>query len=155
MVRSATTPLTVRLAKACAYAAVWYLGVYVKLGVPTFFALVIFAMFTCGTGERWAGDSSAYSVFNGGGERIAGTMTAEQIDAPMRNGGHAPRQENSYESNFVKTALRGWGGGSDHQPLHAAKHAMDEQQLRQRREVAAAAAQARVHENAGSVSMAS
>ena len=106
---SATTPLTVGLAKACAYAAVWYLGVYVELGVPTFLALVIFAAAT--TNHCTPIPPSIFAV----------------------------------------------GGGSDHQPLRAdnAKHATDEQQLRQRHAAAAAAAQARVHGNEGGVSMAS
>ena len=150
MVRSAT-PLHVKLAKAAAYGGVWYAGAYVEMGVPTFIALVIYAMFTCGTGTKWAGDASAYSIFNDG-ENIAGSMTAAQIDAQMRNGGHAPQKAAVYESSFVQSATRGWGGGSEHQPAvaRAGRPASGEdEELRRRREAAAAAAQARAKASSG------
>ena len=151
MVRTSTTPLHVKLAKAAAYGGVWYAGAYVEMGVPTFLALAIYAMFTCGTGTKWAGDASAYSIFNDG-ENIAGSMTAAQIDAQMRNGGHAPQQAAVYESSFVQSALRGWGGGSEHQPAvaRAGRPASGDEELRRRaREGAAAAAQARANGSSG------
>ena len=151
MVRSSTTPLHVKLAKAAAYGGVWYAGAYVEMGVPTFLALAIYAMFTCGTGTKWAGDASAYSIFNDG-ESIAGSMTAAQIDAQMRNGGHAPQPAAVYESSCVQSALRGWGGGSGHQPAvaRAGRRASgDEEPRRRTREAAAAAAQARANGSSG------
>ena len=151
MVRSSATPLHVKLAKAAAYGGVWYAGAYVEMGVPTFIALVIYAMFTCGTGTKWAGDASAYSIFNDG-ENIAGSMTAAQIDAQMRNGGHAPQKAAVYESSFVQSATRGWGGGSEHQPAVARAGRLasgEDEELRRRREAAAAAAQARAKASSG------
>ena len=150
MVHSSTTPLHVKLAKLAVYASVWYAGAYVEMGVPTFLALTIYAMFTCGTGTKWDGDASAYSIFNGG-ENIAGSMTAAQIDAQMRNGGHAPQQAAVYESSFVRSALRGWGGGSEHQPAvaRAGRQGTSDEELRHRRNAAAAAAQARACGSSG------
>ena len=153
MLRSSTTPLHLKLAKAAAYGGVWYAGAYVEMGVPTFLALVIYAMFTCGTGTKWAGDASAYSIFNDG-ENIAGSMTAAQIDAQMRNGGHAPQKAAVYESSFVQSATRGWGGGSEYQPAvaragRAASGEDEELRRRRAREAAAAAAQARAKASSG------
>ena len=145
MVRSSAAPRHAVLTKAAIYAAIWYAGVCVEMGVPVFLGLIIFAMFTCGTSEKWAGDASAYSVFNDG-ERIAGTMTAEQVDAQMRNGGSVPQRAATYESSFLRKATRGWGGGSEQRPLTSPRTgtpAASGEQLRQRREAAAAAAQAR------------
>eukprot|EP00966_Prymnesium_polylepis_P077143 1786983-Prymnesium_polylepis.1 len=91
MVRSSTDMRAARLIyKIVAFVAVWVAAAYVELGTPAFIALLIAAMFTCGTGEKWSSDASAYSVFNDG-ERVAGTLSAEQIDGQMRNGGHAVR----------------------------------------------------------------
>ena len=90
MVRSARAAPLVNLGKAAAFAAAWGLGVYAEFGVPVFIGLLIFAKFTIGTSERWAADSSAYSVFNDG-VSITGTMSAHQIDEQMRNGGHSMR----------------------------------------------------------------
>jgi hypothetical protein len=145
MVRSARTSPRIVALRGAAYAAILYAGVYLEFGVPVFLALVIHAMFTCGTSDRWAGDASAYSVFNDG-ERIAGTMAAEDIDAQMRNGGHAPRKQPAYESSFVQNALRGWGGGvGSSSSKSAAPRAApaSEEELRRRRAAAADAAQAR------------
>jgi hypothetical protein len=106
-------------------------------------------MFTIGTSERWAADSSAYSVFNDG-VSITGTMSAHQIDEQMRNGGHSMRAPSSQpESSFVQKALRGWGGGStfarglgstEDVQVHVQ---VDEAELRRRRAAAADAAQVR------------
>ena len=126
------------------FAVVWCAGAHVEFGVPTFIGLLIFAMFSCGTGEKWSSQASAYSVFNDDGNRIAGTMSAEQIDGQMRNGGHAVRQTNERESTFVQTAVRGWGGG-----IESVKRApptddpLDPAEMRRRRSLAAEAAQVR------------
>ena len=144
MVKSARPPTHVWLVKAAVFATIWAAGVYVEFGVPVFLALVIFAMFTCGTGEKWAGEASAYSVFNDG-QHIAGTMSADQLDAQMRNGGHAPRASPpEYESSFIQNALRGWGGGTEQRPANrGSKQPIAEDELRRRRAAAADAAQAR------------
>ena len=149
MVRSARAAPLVNLGKAAAFAAAWGLGVYAEFGVPVFIGLLIFAMFTIGTSERWAADSSAYSVFNDG-VSITGTMSAHQIDEQMRNGGHSMRAPSSQpESSFVQKALRGWGGGStfarglgstEDVQVHVQ---VDEAELRRRRAAAADAAQVR------------
>ena len=145
MVRSAVTPIHVTVIKAVIFAGIWYVGVCVEMGVPVFLALTIYAMFTCGTGKRWSSEESAYSVFNEGSKSIAGTMTAAQIDAQMRNGGHAPRTQSAYESSFVQSALRGWGGGSEHGKTGAPRAGTpaDDAELLRRRRAAADAAQAR------------
>lgn len=144
MVSSAATPRRAKAFKVALYAAAWYAGCYVEMGVPVFLALAMYALFTFGTGERWAGDASAYSVFNDG-ERITGTMTADQIDAQMRNGGHAPRAAASSESSFVQSALRGWGGGGEHSGAapRRADASVSGEELHRRRAAAADAAQAR------------
>ena len=145
MVRSARAAPLVNLGKAAAFAAAWGLGVYAEFGVPVFIGLLIFAMFTIGTSERWAADSSAYSVFNDG-VSITGTMSAHQIDEQMRNGGHSMRAPSSQpESSFVQKALRGWGGGSTFaRGLGSTEDVqVDEAELRRRRAAAADAAQVR------------
>ena len=140
--------------KAAVYAGIWCAGIYIEMGVPVFMALIIYAMFTCGTGEKWSGETSAYSVFNDGNQ-LAGTMSAEQIDAQMRNGGHAPRKAAEYESNFIQNALRGWGGGSEasRRPTPSASDgAPRDDELRRRRAAAANAAQERFARSTGTVS---
>ena len=101
-------------------------------------------MFTCGTSEKWASQSSAYSVFNGG-EQIAGTLSARQVDEQMRNGGHARRAAAApAESTFMQSALRGWGGGSTTVPAQGGVRAdLSQADLRLRRAVQAEAAEKR------------
>ena len=53
-------------------------------GGPCALLLLIIAPFVFGR-DAWDGETSAYSVFNGG-RRIAGTFTAEQFDAQLRGG---------------------------------------------------------------------
>ena len=145
MVRSARASPLVNLGKAALFAAAWGVGVYAEFGVPVFIGLLIFAMFTIGTSERWAADSSAYSVFNDG-VSITGTMSAHQIDEQMRNGGHSMRAPISQpESSFVQKALRGWGGGSTFaRGLGSTVDVqVDEAELRRRRAASADAAQVR------------
>mmetsp|Transcript_46687 Transcript_46687/g.99582 ORF Transcript_46687/g.99582 Transcript_46687/m.99582 type:complete len:155 (-) Transcript_46687:89-553(-) len=147
MVRAADSAMHVLLAKAAVFAALWFAGVSVSFGTPVFIVLVIVAMFTCGTSQKWRGDASAYSVFNDG-VRIAGTMSADQIDAQMRNGGHAPRVNRPAESAFVQAAVRGWGGGAATAPQKARVRAASaaensEEDIRRRRAAAGAAAEAR------------
>ena len=132
--------------KAVAFGAMWYAGVHVGLGVPAFIGLLIVAMFTCGTGEKWSGQASAYSVFNDG-ERITGTMSAEQLDGQMRNGGHAVQSKKTdFDSSFIQNAMRGWGGGSASASGGHKRCSVDPEndlELRRRRSQVAAAAQAR------------
>lgn len=77
-----------------------------------FIALCIVAMFA-GTRERWQSEKnrSAYSVFNEHVERIAGTLTAAQIDGQLRNGGHTARDE---QGLALRNNAGGhwWGGGA-------------------------------------------
>lgn len=54
------------------------------VGGPCALLLLCIAPFVFGR-EAWQGETSAYSVFNGG-RRIAGTFTAEQFDAQLRGG---------------------------------------------------------------------
>lgn len=133
-----------RFGKAVAFAAAWGAGVYAGFGVPAFIGLLILAM-SVGTSERWASDASAYSVFNDG-TRIAGTLSADQLDEQMRNGGHAKQRAHAApESSFLQNALRGWGGGVESARARnkPSGGAVDEAELRRRRSAAADAAQAR------------
>jgi len=143
MVKSARPSRTRQGVKVAAFFAAWYAGVYVGLGVPVFLGLLIIAMFTCGTSEKWQGEESAYSVFNDG-KRIAGTMTADQIDEQLKHGGQPLQSTPKYESSFVKNAIRGWGGGAEHsRSARPAAGSTEQEELRQRRLAAAGAAQAR------------
>ena len=141
MVRSAESG---RYSKVAAAGIAWYAGIYVGLGTPVFIGLLILAMFTCGTSEKWPSQSSAYSVFNGG-EQIAGTLSARQIDEQMRNGGHARRAAATpAESTFMQSALRGWGGGSTTVPVQGGVRAeVSQADLRLRRAAQAEAAEKR------------
>ena len=62
-------------------------------GGPCALLLLIIAPFVFGR-DAWDGETSAYSVFNGG-RRIAGTFTAEQFDAQLRGG---PRPDDNAEA---------------------------------------------------------
>ena len=62
-------------------------------GGPCALLLLIIAPFVFGR-DAWDGETSAYSVFNGG-RRIAGTFTAEQFDAQLRGG---PRPDDNADA---------------------------------------------------------
>ncbi|EOD28458.1 hypothetical protein EMIHUDRAFT_204337 [Emiliania huxleyi CCMP1516] len=144
MVKSGHTPLRVWILRAAAFAVAQATGAAIGLGGPTFIALAILAIFTCGTGQTaWrSGGASAYSVFNGG-ERIAGTLHAEQLDQQIRHGAVPRGAKAPEESAFVRTAVRGWGGGSQQAPGATSRDAADGAGVTQRRVAAAKAAEAR------------
>ena len=144
MVKSGHTPLRVWILRAAAFAVAQATGAAIGLGGPTFIALAILAIFTCGTGQTaWrSGGASAYSVFNGG-ERIAGTLHAEQLDQQIRHGAVPRGAKAPEESAFVRTAVRGWGGGSQQAPGAISRDAADGAGVTQRRVAAAKAAEAR------------
>ena len=144
MVRSSRDGLVARRAvRMIAFVGVWAAAAYVEFGTPAFIVLLIVAMFSCGSGEKWSSDMSAYSVFNDG-EQIAGTLSVEQIDGQMRNGGHAVRTKKETDSSFMRDAVRGWGGGTESvRGRKSASEPNDAVEQRRQRALAADAAQAR------------
>jgi hypothetical protein len=124
----------------------WWMGARAGFGMPAFIALTCGALFFFGTSERWAADTSAYSVFNTNGRRIAGTMSAEQIDAQLRSGGQADVREAGRQIGG-----HWWGSGHalDAKPAAATTAAPTPSELRERRAAAADAAQARLTKEAG------
>ena len=66
-------------AAACKVAS-WY-----DLG-PVFFLASIFALILLNLGRREEGALSGYSLFNPGGRRLAGQLTAEELDGQLRRG---------------------------------------------------------------------
>lgn len=141
MVRTASRTWTQVATGALPYASVWCLIAWAGFGVPGFILVCILAMFRAGTKERWSSEASAYSVFNRG-ERIAGTLTAEQIDGQLRNGGHAARDAPAAPTGHWwgrgHKVSSGASGPAEQQPTEA--------ELRQRRAVAADAALARLRQ---------
>lgn len=81
MVRAATRSLGL-LAAAVMLAT---LGVLARLGfgLPAFLVLTMVSICVFGTREKWAGEPSAYSVFNEAGRRLPGQLTAEQFEAEL------------------------------------------------------------------------
>ena len=84
MVRAANAWSKRDLAIAAAAAALQAYATRSGFGGPCALLLLIIAPFVFGR-DAWDGETSAYSVFNGG-RRIAGTFTAEQFDAQLRGG---------------------------------------------------------------------
>ena len=135
MVRSATRTWAQTFAAALPYAVAFGAAVWAGFGAPAFIALSVLAMFRLGTSQRWQNDTSAYSVFNAGGTRIAGTLTAEQIDGQLRHAGHSQKADGAGESAASGPSWAGGrklGGGGASPPSAA-----------QQRAAAADAAQAR------------
>jgi len=91
MVRSASAWSTRDKLLMVAAAALQLLAAKHELGLPCALLLGIAAPFVFGR-DAWDGETSAYSVFNSGCRRIAGTFTAEQFDAQLR-GGPRPADE--------------------------------------------------------------
>ena len=79
MVRAANAWSKRDLAIAAAAVALQAYATRSGFGGPCALLLLIIAPFVFGR-DAWDGETSAYSVFNGG-RRIAGTFTAEQFDA--------------------------------------------------------------------------
>ena len=141
MVRSSSSSWAQVATRSLPYLAAWCASAWAGFGVPGFIAVCTFAMFQLGTKERWSSESSAYSVFNAGGTRIAGTLTAEQIDGQLRNGGHAVRDAPA------EPAGHWWGRGSKVNAASTpAAQQLTEAEIRQRRAAAADAAQARLNQ---------
>jgi len=84
MVHAANTWSKRDLAVAAAAVALQVYAARSGFGGPCALLLLCIAPFVFGR-EAWQGETSAYSVFNGG-RRIAGTFTAEQFDAQLRGG---------------------------------------------------------------------
>jgi len=84
MVRAANAWSKRDLAVAAAAVALQAYATRSGFGGPCALLLLIIAPFVFGR-DAWDGETSAYSVFNGG-RRIAGTFTAEQFDAQLRGG---------------------------------------------------------------------
>ena len=134
------------LAAACAQLAACYAG----LGLPAFILLCILLLSRL-TRERWAGETSAYSVFNPRGQRIAGSLTAEQIDGQLRGGRANPQLAESGQGHFGRSSHR-WGQGCTLQGGGGATHetrAPDDDKLRRRRSDAAADAALRRQRSLG------
>ena len=81
MVRAANAWSKRDLAIAAAAVAMQAYATSSGFGGPCALLLLIIAPFVFGR-DAWDGETSAYSVFNGG-RRIAGTFTAEQFDAQL------------------------------------------------------------------------
>ena len=84
MVRAANAWSKRDIAIAAAAVALQAYATRSGFGGPCALLLLIIAPFVFGR-DAWDGETSAYSVFNGG-RRIAGTFTAEQFDAQLRGG---------------------------------------------------------------------
>ena len=84
MVRAANAWSKRDLAIAAAAVALQAYATRSGFGGPCALLLLIIAPFVFGR-DAWDGETSAYSVFNGG-RRIAGTFTAEQFDSQLRGG---------------------------------------------------------------------
>ncbi|KAK3258834.1 hypothetical protein CYMTET_32140 [Cymbomonas tetramitiformis] len=56
-----------------------------ELLAPALCIAIIALIYIFGLREKWDNEVSAYSVFNKGGARLAGTFTAEQFDSRMRS----------------------------------------------------------------------
>ena len=93
MVRAANAWSKRDLAIAAAAAALQAYATRSGFGGPCALLLLIIAPFVFGR-DAWDGETSAYSVFNGG-RRIAGTFTAEQFDAQLRGG---PRPDDNADA---------------------------------------------------------
>ena len=93
MVRAANAWSKRDLAIAAAAVALQAYATRSGFGGPCALLLLIIAPFVFGR-DAWDGETSAYSVFNGG-RRIAGTFTAEQFDAQLRGG---PRPDDNAEA---------------------------------------------------------
>ena len=93
MVRAANAWSKRDLAIAAAAVALQAYATRNGFGGPCALLLLIIAPFVFGR-DAWDGETSAYSVFNGG-RRIAGTFTAEQFDAQLRGG---PRPDDNAEA---------------------------------------------------------
>ena len=121
----------------------WLVAAWAGFGVQGFIAAAILGMWRLGTRERWQSETSAYSVFNAGGARIAGTLTAEQIDGQLRNGGHAASGGGAQGSGQAHGHW--WGGGRTlSAAAAAAEPASEPKAVREQRAAAAAmAAEAR------------
>lgn len=131
---------------------VQWMAVKAGFGVPAFIAICILCICTVGVGERWTSEASAYSVFNKGGTRLAGTLTAEQLDAQMRSAGQARAESASLDHT---DGVHTWGRGAklssgsrssalDPLSVTTARQQADDQARQRRASVVAAAAQARV-----------
>ena len=84
MVRAANAWSKRDLAIAAAAVALQAYATRSGFGGPCALLLLIIAPFVFGR-DAWDGETSAYSVFNGG-RRLPGTFTAEQFDAQLRGG---------------------------------------------------------------------
>ena len=93
MVRAANAWSKRDLAIAAAAVALQAYATRSGFGGPCALLLLIIAPFVFGR-DAWDGETSAYSVFNGG-RRIAGTFTAEQFDAQLRGG---PRPDDNADA---------------------------------------------------------
>ena len=142
MVKSAGARRSQNLLLGMAMLVAWWAAARQGFGMPAFIGLACVAMFCIGTSERWAGDASAYSVFNTNGRRIAGTMSAEQIDAQLRSGGQVDAGEAGRQ-----VGGHWWGSGykvGGSSPAAASGPVTPTpEELRERRAAAADAAQAR------------
>lgn len=100
LVASFLTPLFI--AKLVGWSVGWYLAARLQFGSIYMICTAIYLIFTNlsgggGSGEggadgkaKSAGGISAYSVFNVGAQRIAGSMDAESFENELR---HAPKQK--------------------------------------------------------------
>lgn len=74
----------------------WVIGymisIWMKVGSIYFIFTVIIGIFL-NLGVKQRGESSAYSVFNQGYERILGTMTADQFEREIRHDDHFGEEE--------------------------------------------------------------
>ena len=96
MVRAANAWSKRDIAIAAAAVALQAYATRSGFGGPCALLLLIIAPFVFGR-DAWDGETSAYSVFNGG-RRIAGMFTAEQFDAQLRGG---PRPDDNAEAVTV------------------------------------------------------
>ena len=131
MVRAANAWSKRDLAIAAAAVALQAYATRSGFGGPCALLLLIIAPFVFGR-DAWDGETSAYSVFNGG-RRIAGTFTAEQFDAQLRGG---PRPDDN-DAGTAAPRRPAHGHSLDSHPSH---HALTRTPLRRRRRSASPSA---------------
>lgn len=109
------------------------------LGVVAVVASLLLAIYVFGLRDKFDTEdtASAYAVFNRGGQAIAGTLTAGQLDLELRGGGGVNRDDDGRAINNNKSmALR---LAPTNQSVPSSEKVNDAERLRRRKAAAAAA----------------
>lgn len=82
---------------------------------------------TAGEGEE--GELSSYSVFNEGGQRLAGDLTADALDRQIRGGGADRMPRGAPRDHVAPQPHQAWGAGQTLGGRDAAQLAAEEERL--------------------------